>query len=136
MALANPENNVYVLLGDGECNEGSIWEAFMFLGHTRIRNITIIIDKNNLQCLGYTKDIINQQNLRQRLETLGLNAIEINGHCVNSIKKSLDKVFKKTKVIVANTVKGKGVSFMENRVEWHYKSPNDVELGLALNELS
>ena len=128
-------NRIFALLGDGECNEGSVWEAVMFAVSKKLSNLTIIIDKNNLQALGYNKDIINQDNLLKQFESFGCFAVSIDGHNLQEIEKALQLKKDKPVVIIANTVKGKGVSFMENRLEWHYKSPNKEQFDLAMKEL-
>lgn len=129
------KNRIFVLLGDGECNEGSVWEAIMFAVAQKLTNLTIIIDKNNLQAFGYNKDIIKQDNLEKQFESFGCNVLSIDGHNLTQIENALKENTSKPKVIIANTVKGKGVSFMENRLEWHYKSPNDDEYKAAMKEL-
>lgn len=135
MALAKPQYNVYVLMGDGECDEGSVWEALMLLGQLKLKNITVIIDENKLQGFGYTKDIINQSNLAQKIEPFGLDVIEVVGHDVVELEKAFNAKTDRPKAIIAHTTKGKGVSFMENELKWHYKSPNDDELKMALAEI-
>lgn len=135
MALANAANNVYVLMGDGECNEGSVWEAFMLLGKLKLRNITAIIDKNKLQGFGFNKEIIDQDNLLSSITSFGLDVFEVNGHEIAALEGAFKACSERTKVIIANTIKGKGVSFMENKLEWHYKSPNDIQLIEALKEI-
>lgn len=135
MALAKPQYNVYVLMGDGECDEGSVWEALMLLAQLKLKNITVIIDENKLQGFGFTKDIINQSNLAQKIAPFGFDVIEVDGHDVAELEKAFKSQSEKPKVIIAHTIKGKGVSFMENELKWHYKSPNDDELKLALAEV-
>ena len=139
MALAKKmdKNNgrVFVICGDGECEEGSVWEAIMFATTHKLDNLVLIIDCNKLQGFGTTNDIINQNNLAQRLESFGLEVISIDGNNTDEIEKALKHKSKNPLAIVANTIKGKGVSFMENRLEWHYKSPNDEQLKTALQEI-
>lgn len=139
MALAKKmdKNNgrVFVICGDGECEEGSVWEAIMFATTHKLDNLVLIIDCNKLQGFGTTNDIINQNNLAQRLESFGLEVISIDGNNTDEIEKALKHKRKNPLAIVANTIKGKGVSFMENRLEWHYKSPNDEQLKTALQEI-
>ncbi len=130
----NP-GNIYVLLGDGECNEGSVWEAIMFASHHKLSNITAIVDHNNLQGFGRTEDIINQKNLAERWRSFEWEVFEVDGHSLIDLEKTFKIISNKPKVIIAHTIKGKGISFMENKLEWHYKSPNDEELNLALSEL-
>lgn len=135
MAIADKNHNVYVIVGDGECNEGSVWEAIMLLGTLKLTNLILIIDKNNLQGFNETAKVIDYSKLKSTLENWGLDATEINGHDLYQIKNALMKRSGKTKAIIANTIKGCGVSFMENELKWHYKSPNDVELNIAYKEL-
>ena len=128
---------VFVLLSDGELNEGSNWEAVMFASHHKLDNLTIIIDYNKLQSLTTTEKTLRLEPLKEKFEASGCYVSEINGHDHNEIKKHLSKQNNKNspKLIIAHTVKGKGVSFMENKVEWHYKSPNKNQLKIALEEV-
>ncbi len=144
MALAKKMNNnsghVYVICGDGECNEGSVWEAIMYAATQKIDNLTLIIDFNHFQAFGSTNKVINQSNLEERLIAFGFDTHTINGHNFESIEQALRyrsslKYQQKPVAIIANTIKGKGVSFMENTLEWHYKSPNDEQLKIALQEI-
>lgn len=129
-------NHIYVLLGDGECEEGSIWEALMSASHLQLDNMTIIVDCNKLQAMDSVKSIMSIDNLAERGESFGLSAMEIDGHDFHQIyyaltaRKALKPVF-----VVANTVKGKGVSFMENVPIWHYRIPNEDEIQTACEEL-
>lgn len=141
MALAlkldkNPAK-VYALAGDGECDEGCVWEAIMFSAHQKLDNLIIIIDKNNLQATGFTKDILNLGSLEKKFEAFDCYVQTVNGHNHKEIKNALLRV-KRTmpKVIIANTIKGKGVSFMENRILWHYKNPDGELLEKALKEIN
>jgi transketolase len=139
MAIANQldrnKGHIYVLVGDGECNEGSIWEAVMLAATLKLTNLTVIIDYNQLQSFGRTNEVINQENMSERWRAFGWDAIDVDGHDLAA----LEDVFKlpqtRPKAIIAHTVKGKGVSYMENKLEWHYKSPNDQQLEQALQEL-
>lgn len=127
---------VFVLLSDGEMDEGSNWEALMFAAHHNLNNLTAIIDYNKLQSLGSVSNTLNLEPLVDKLKAFGSAVIEVDGHNHNELFAAFTKVNPTgPKVIVANTVKGKGVSFMENKVEWHYKNPNDSELYAALAEL-
>ena len=114
----------FIIVGDGELNEGSCWEAIQFAGHHNLSNVCIIVDKNNFQAMGSTTSIINQDNLLNQIESFNFNVIEINGHDETAIDKSISGLFSKTNnkpnCIVANTNKGKGISFMENINDWHY----------------
>lgn len=126
----------YVLLSDGELDEGSNWEAFMFAAHHRLNNLIAIIDYNKLQSLDTVKNTLNLEPLSEKFQAFGWDVIEIDGHNYEQLAKELNKIHEfKPRVIIAHTTKGKGVSFMENKVEWHYKTPNKEELEIALNEL-
>lgn len=126
--------HVFVLLGDGECNEGSVWEAAMLASTLKIKNLTIIVDFNHLQGMG--REVINQTNLAERFKVFGWNAVDVDGHDLELLKQTLSVAEQEAPfAIVAHTIKGKGVSFMEDRLEWHYKSPNDEEFAAALAEL-
>lgn len=139
MAIANKQMNnpgrVYVLLGDGECNEGSVWEAVMLAAHLKLTNIIAIVDCNKLQGFGKTQEVIKQENLAERWQAFGWEACELNGHDIHQLEATFNKEQSAPKVVIANTIKGKGISFMENRLEWHYKSPNDEQYEAALQEL-
>jgi transketolase len=132
--LRKESGRVFVLLGDGECNEGSVWEAVMLAGTHKIKNLTIVVDFNHLQGMG--RDVIDQCNLSERFKTFGWNSINVDGHDLESLKRTLSVTSSEIPTaIVAHTIKGKGVSFMEDRLEWHYKSPNDEQFAFALAEL-
>lgn len=139
MALAKKMNKnsgrVFCICGDGECNEGSIWEAIMFASTHKIDNLTFIVDFNNLQAFGATNDVINQSNLSERLKVFGFDSFDIDGHNFDELEKYLKIQTNKPIAIIAHTTKGKGVSFMEDRLEWHYKSPNNEQLDIALSEI-
>ncbi|RAI15901.1 MAG: transketolase [Candidatus Melainabacteria bacterium] len=126
---------VFVICGDGECNEGSVWEALMFASSHKLNNFVFIVDYNKLQGFGKTNEIIDQSNLEDRIKTFGFQTYSIDGNNIKEVTETLLKTSDKPIAIVANTVKGKGVSFMENRLEWHYKSPNDEQLKEALKEI-
>lgn len=126
---------VFVICGDGECNEGSIWEALMFASTNKLNNFVFIVDYNKFQGFGATNEVIDQQNISDRIQSFGFETYIIDGNNVNQLEDILSKNFDKPLAIIANTVKGKGVSFMENKLEWHYKSPNDEQLKIALQEL-
>jgi len=133
--------NVYVILGDGELQEGSIWESAMFASHHKIDNLCAILDYNKVQENGFVNEIVSIEPLKERWESFGWNYIEIDGHDFNQIFESLDaftgnKGSGKPTIIVANTVKGKGVSFMEYKHTYHGKALNKEELERALKELN
>lgn len=126
----------FVLLSDGEMDEGSNWEALMFAAHHQLSNITAIIDYNNLQSLDTVDNTLGLEPLVAKLQAFGWNVFDIDGHDHDQIFMSLTSIAPtQPTVVVAHTVKGKGVSFMENKVEWHYKNPNDEQLAQALKEL-
>ena len=139
MALKLDKNNAKVIayLGDGELQEGSCWEAFMQAAHRKLDNLIAIIDRNKLQIDGCTEDIMSLGDLNSKIKSFGWNTLEINGHDYNEIYNAYNtaKLSDKPFAIIANTVKGKGVSFMENQAGWHGKAPNDEQLALALEEL-
>lgn len=128
--------NTYVLLSDGEMDEGSNWEALMFASHHNLNNLTAVIDYNKLQSLDTIENTLNLEPLKEKLESFGCHVIDTNGHDHNQLCSAfLESSENKPKVVIANTIKGKGVSFMENSVAWHYKSPNKNELDLSLEEI-
>ena len=129
---------VYALLGDGELDEGQVWEAVTFAAHYNLDNLCIAVDVNGLQIDGATKDIMNTAPLDKKFEAFGCQVVVIDGHDFDALEKAFDTFHKtqgKPTVILLQTVKGKGVSFMENQVGWHGKAPNDDELKTALDEL-
>ena len=139
MAIANKQmkntGKIYVLLGDGECNEGSVWEAIMLASTLKLDNLTAIVDFNKLQGFGRTNEVINQGNMAERWKAFAWEAYEVDGHKIEELEENFKLPQKGPKVVIAHTVKGKGVSFMEDKLEWHYKSLNEEELKLALREL-
>lgn len=139
MAVANRQMNnpgrVFVLLGDGECNEGSVWEAVMLASTIKLSNLTAIIDYNKLQSFGRTNEVIDQKNMAERWKSFGWEVYEVSGHNLDELEKTFRLPQTGPKVVIAHTVKGKGVSFMEDRLEWHYKSPNDEQYAQAIKEL-
>jgi transketolase len=130
---------VYVLIGDGECDEGQVWEAAMFAPHHRMDNITAIVDHNDLQLDGRVCDIMGLEPLADKWRAFNWNVLEINGHDFKEILQALKKageVKGKPTVIIAHTIKGKGVSFMEGNVDFHGKAPTPQETEQALKELA
>ena len=126
----------FVLLSDGEMDEGANWEALMFAVHHKLSNLTAIIDYNKLQSLDSVANTLGLEPLADKLKAFGCSVHEIYGHDHRLLAEVLSSVAnEKPTVIIAHTTKGMGVSFMENRVEWHYKNPNDEQLALALAEL-
>jgi len=137
--IDNKNWNVVTIVSDGELNEGSNWEAILFAPHHKLDNLILIVDYNKIQSFGSIKEVLNLDSLTDKFKAFNWNTIEIDGHNFTEIKNSLQKSseFKNSKptAIIANTIKGKGVSFMENQLSWHYKSPNDKELDLAISEI-
>lgn len=129
---------VYTLHGDGELNEGQIWEAAMFAAHHNLDNIIAFVDRNYLQLDGNTEDILKLEPLNQKFISFGWNCIVIDGHSFEEIVTAVQNAKKckgKPTVIIAKTVKGKGISFMENQAGWHGKAPNEDEYIKALKEI-
>ncbi len=136
--ITNKSNRVYVILGDGECNEGSVWEAFMFAKRYELGNLVAIIDRNRLQSYGHDEDVLNMEDMTRKLDSFGWNAIEVNGHNHEELQKALEKANNTSKqptAIIANTIKGKGVSVFEDKVLWHYKWPEKEHFDLGIKEL-
>ena len=146
--MQRSDRRVYCLLSDAECNEGSVWEAAMFAAHNRLGNLLAIVDLNGQQALGLTCDILNQSNLEERWRAFGWNVAEVDGHCVTRLHKAMDDAradaFAVPTIILAKTVIGKGVPFMEagvpvsqthipvNPVNWHYLPMSDREYEMAM----
>ena len=129
---------VYAVLGDGEIEEGQVWEAAMFAANKKLDNLTAFVDFNNLQIDGTCDEVNSPSPIDKKFEAFGWNVITIDGHDFDQIEDAVNKAkeFKgKPTVIVAKTVKGKGVSFMENNVSWHGSAPNDEQAQIALDEL-
>lgn len=133
------KNKVYVVIGDGECAEGSNWEALLFAAHHKLDNLVVIVDNNNLQSFTTVDRTMNIEPLEDKFKAFNCNVYKVDGH--NHIE--LNLLFNKIKIksglpniIIAKTIKGKGVSFMENTVKWHYSSPNQEELLNALNQIN
>jgi len=129
---------VYVLLGDGECDEGQVWEAAMAAAHYKIDNLTAIVDCNQIQLAGRTCDIMNLEPLADKWRSFNWHVLDINGHDINQILEAVKKareIKQRPTVIIAHTIKGKGVSFMENNVDFHGKAPTPEETERALKEL-
>jgi transketolase len=142
VALAGRLNSqgyrTYVLLGDGECDEGQVWEAAMAAAHFKLDKLVAIVDNNGIQLDGWNKDIMNLEPLGKKWQSFGWNVLEADGHNVTDLIEALEKagqVSDQPTVIIAHTVKGKGVSFMENNPDFHGKAPNAEELKIALKEL-
>ena len=128
---------IYTVIGDGECNEGTVWEMASLAAQQKLDNLTVIIDKNNMQAMGFCEDIMNMEPLSERWKNWGWKVVCVgNGNDHNQLRKAfkIDN-FGKPKVIIAQTIKGKGVSFMENSLLWHYRDPQGEFYAKAKEEL-
>lgn len=136
----NKQNyRVYTLLGDGECDEGQVWEAAMAAPHFKIDSLTAIVDRNGLQIDGWTKDVMNTEPFADKWKSFGWNTIEVDGHDFNQLIDAFEQAKKikgKPTAIIAHTIKGKGVSFMENDADFHGKAPSQEQIEQALKELA
>lgn len=135
----NKDYRTYAILGDGEMQEGEVWEALMSAAHYGLTNFTVILDSNRLQIDGNVKDVMSIYPVKEKLEAFNYQVVECDGHDVGSLIDAFDKARKeqgKPLFIIANTVKGKGVSFMEDQAGWHGKAPNDEEYEKAIAELT
>jgi transketolase len=136
--LDHHDYRTYVLLSDGECDEGQTWEAALSAAHFKLDNLTVIVDRNRIQLTGWTRDIMNLEPLSQKWQAFGWHTIDIDGHDFNQILAAFqeaEKIKNKPPVIIARTIKGKGVSFMENNAKFHGKAPTPEEAEKALKEL-
>ena len=137
----NCESSIFVLLGDGECQEGQVWEASMFAAHNKLDNLVAIVDFNGLQIDGKVDEVMSLGNLSDKFSSFGWNVCEVCGHDIDALLETLSgykqssKTLKKPTCIIANTIKGKGVSFMENQTSWHGKAPNEEQFACAMKEL-
>lgn len=142
IALANKNDKVaakaVILMGDGECDEGSVWEAAMFASSRKLNNLIAVVDNNKFQGLGKVDEVTGLYPLVDKWKAFEWNVITINGHDYNEIYSAFENAYaekEKPTVIIADTIKGKGVSFMEGKLEWHYKSPNEEQYKIAMEEL-
>ena len=139
LKLQEKKAKVFVLIGDGECNEGIVWETALFAGHHKLDNLFVIIDYNKLQGFGSTEKILNLEPLKPKFESFNWNVIQANGHNIFEILKSL-KLFnnkkKRPNLLIANTIKGKGVKFMENKFESHYEVLNEKKYNISIKNLN
>ena len=136
--LDKKDYHVYCITSDGEHQEGNTWEAYMWLGKNPLPNLTIIIDRNYIQIDGITEDVMPLEPLKQKLEAFGLHVLEVDGHNIRAFVDAIRQAqseWRRTSVIIAYTIPGKGVSFMEKKFEWHGKPPNKEEAKKALEEV-
>lgn len=141
MALAHKvdqkENHFYVLLGDGECQEGSVWEGALSAPTLKLDNLTVIVDHNKLQAMDDLENIVRMKPFAGKWEAFGWNVLEIDGHNIEEIRGALlARKRDMPTVVIANTIKGKGVSFMEGVPIWHYRMPNEQELQILMRDLA
>lgn len=130
------DNHVYVVLGDGECQEGSVWEGALSASTLELDNLTVVVDYNKLQAMDHLENIVHMKPFADKWKAFGWNVSEIDGHNYAEIRAALlDRQERKPTLVMANTVKGKGVSFMENVPIWHYRMPNEQELPVLMREL-
>ena len=139
VALAGKLNKlsykVYVVVGDGECNEGIVWEAFMSAVHFKLDNLVVIIDHNKLQYDGNISTIMNMGNLQTKMDAFGFHTIEVDGHDIEKLYNAFNQLtVEKPHAVIAHTIKGKGVSFMENQKEWHHSVLSEEQYNQAMSE--
>ena len=130
------DRRVFVVLSDGECAEGSNWEAALMAAHRDLRNVTVIIDRNRLQILGRTEDVLGLEPFVDKWRAFGWEVVEVDGHDHDALAQAMRTRSQRPRAIVANTIKGKGVDFMEDTVEWHTLVPNEEQLAIALAQLA
>ena len=137
LKIKNKKNNVFVVMGDGECNEGSVWEALMAGPNFNLGNLNLIIDKNNFQQTGDNKTIMNLENLKNKIESFGWNTAEIDGHNIDDLYTYFKNINNDSKpnALIANTIKGKGFSFSENNNTWHHSILTKELYDKALSEI-
>jgi len=136
--MQNSKRRVFVLVSDAECNEGIVWEAAMFAVHHKISNLYVIIDLNGQQALGYTQDVLDTAPLGKKWEAFGWHVINVDGHSPEEIKNAIqlcEQEFTRPHALIARTTFGKGVSFMENKIKWHYWPMSMEEYRLALEDV-
>ena len=143
MAIAGKMNKkdyrVYCILGDGEIEEGQIWEAAMAANKYKLDNLCVIVDNNNLQIDGTIEEVMSSYPIDEKFKSFGFQVINIDGNDIDEILKAFEvakKIKRRPTCIIAKTIKGKGVSFMENQVNWHGKAPDKEQYELAIGELS
>ncbi len=132
------QKHIYCIMSDGEHQEGIVWEAIMFAGKNRLNNLTVVIDRNNIQIDGFTEDVMPLDSLRDKYESFNWNVLEVDGHDIREFVSAVTEAkatFEKPTVIIAHTIPGKGVSFMESDYLWHGIPPNKEQAGEALKEL-
>ncbi len=138
LKMDNKRNQVYLVMSDGEQQEGQVWEAMMMAGKLKLHNLTAIIDRNNIQIDGFTEDVMPLEPLKDKYEAFGWHVLEVDGNNVEAVVNSYleaKAIYEKPTMIIAHTIPGKGVDFMEGKYEWHGKPPKPDEATEALHEL-
>lgn len=139
LKLSGKKQKVYTIVGDGELNEGAIWEGALFAAHHNLNNMLVVVDKNGFQAMGSTDDVLDLGDLESKFQSFGFDCLTVDGHDERSITQAICELFKscssKPKALIANTVKGKGVSFMECKNAWHYTRLSSQSYQQALDEL-
>ena len=135
LRLQGKEARFYVLLGDGELDEGSVWEALNSVVQYQLQNITVIVDRNRLQNDGTTEKVMNKGDLKKRLEAIGFDAMEVDGHNIEALRGAFEEITAKPKVMIANTRKGNAISFAEDKVDWHINYVNEELYRQAIREI-
>jgi transketolase len=136
--LQNSDRRIFVVMSDAECNEGGVWEAVMFAAHRQLSNLIVIIDMNGQQAMGYTKDVLNLQPMSEKWRAFQWDTHTVNGNSTSELTKTLNSLNSSNgqpHVVIANTTFGKGVSFMENKIKWHYLPVSPEEYDQALKEI-
>lgn len=144
IAMANKmdqrDSKVYVILGDGECQEGSVWEAALSAAHNKLDNLTVILDCNALQAMDTTESIVSLSPLAEKWKGFGWHVMEMNGNDMDQVCKVLkaerQEIYAGPRIVIAHTIKGKGISFMENVPIWHYRMPNQEEMEIVKRDLN
>lgn len=138
LRMDSSRSRVYLVMSDGEQQEGQTWEAVMLAGKEKLHNLTAIIDRNNIQIDGYTEDVMPLNDLRAKYEAFNWHVLEVDGHNISAVinaYREAEAIYEKPTVIIAHTIAGKGVDFMEGKYEWHGKPPKPEEAKIALQEL-
>lgn len=133
--LNNANGKVYVLMGDGETQEGSVWEAAMLAPHMKLDNLVVFIDRNNLQGYGRPSELVSFEPIDEKFKAFNWDVHRVNGHSFDEIKEAISKQTDKPKMIICDTIKGKGVSFMEDEMKWHYYIVTDEIMNQGIEEL-
>lgn len=137
LAWGNREKNIYVVLGDAELYEGTVWETMMFITHHNLTNIKLIVDRNQLGILGATEELLKLEPLSDKFKSFGFDTFTVDGHNFDDLREIFNKKSNQPITIIANTIKGKGVSYMEGKYEYHTIIPKDEKsINIGLNELS